>query len=238
MVQCEGKNTNIYSIFMQKTFSLWGEIRRSFLVAGGIFLLLFFSISTFAALDKDTPAANGGLTGGAFMYWMNEVMVSLPVDDDKYIVNKALVKPTAKKTRNLVDETNGIVATGEGGAVGIGTQSPSSLLEVSSDTPRVVVHNSEGNSSLSLVASGGEGKVFYDKNLKKIVFSTNGKDVFSVEEKVNSENPQETDVVGTIHGDAYEIVEDEERIVIHADQKCSVGTFVKGFQSDGTLICG
>lgn len=226
-------NINIifYILFMKKKSflcsSFFSDIKFSFLFAGGIFLLFFIGISSFAALNKDTLGPNGELTGGAFSYWMQEILLpnSLPVQNDLFAVGSVLENPTVKKTRQLVDENDSLVAIGKDGKLGIGTSTPSALVEVKGDTPRIVVSSLVENPQFTLLAENAEtGTVFFDNAQKKLVFKTGENSVLSFDENG----------VANVRG----LIKENNIVVVKADQKCENGFFVSGFNDQGGILCG
>jgi len=207
--------------------SFFTDLKFSLLFAGGVFLFLFISISSFAALNKDTLGPNGSLTGGTFMYWMQEILVkdSLPVENNLFSGNTRLENPTVQKTRRLANADGSIIGIGKDGKLGIGIENPSSLVEISGNTPRVLISSLIENPQLKLVAKNSDsGIITFDASSRQLIFQKGGENVLSLDENGRANTNGE--------------VRENNVVIVKADQKCEQGFFVKGFDEQGNIKCG
>ena len=204
------------------------DIKISLFVGFVFSAALFVSASSFAALTNNSTPANGGLTGGAFMHWSSDVLTeeSLPVRHGKYDILKELENPTVKKARKIT-EGGTVVVSADSGNVGIGTESPSQLLEIkgTADSSRINITSggNEFDSRFKLQIPNSSGTMLFDKEEGNLIFKKGNLESFSINNSGKVSARLE--------------VSENNTLVMSGDKECIDGTFAYGFDEDANLKC-
>ncbi len=192
---------------------LWGVVFFIF------FVVVFISGKTLANTSCSDPAS-GGIRCGAFVPWLQSVLV------DQEISLSAEINPTVKYAKQLVDEYNTGVMFAKNGKVGIGTNDPKEILEVSGNTPVVNIRDTAIGSSptLQIVSSGKTATLSVTKDAfqKNIWKATHDKSSVIVDES------------GKVDFSHYLKINND--YVIRADI-CPEGYYIKQILSDGYITC-